>query len=114
MMLNAAGLARQRPLPVGFDRRTRKLVSLEQAMADPGCLVPRSRLTRSERNALVRRRWGLGEWVDLLSCDQRVDLRRGIAELEKGTKIGRDLLRVTEGAIDMLLEDTLPGCQEES
>jgi hypothetical protein len=95
----------QSALPVGIDRVTRELVTLDRALAEPEVLAGRDELTLDERMAVVRRRWQAGAWLDVLVCDDEVDLERGIAELEAQSPIGKDLMHATERAIEMVLED---------
>lgn len=95
----------QSVLPVGIDRNTREPVTLDRALAEPGIVAGQDELTTDERISLVRRRWEAGEWVDVLVCDQEVDLARGIAELQAQSPIGRDLMHATERAMEMVLED---------
>lgn len=95
----------QSVLPVGIDRVTREPVTLGRALAEPGVLADTYELTTDERVAVVRRRWEAGTWLDVLVCDDEIDLARGIAELEAQSPIGKDLMRATERAIEMVLED---------
>jgi hypothetical protein len=95
----------QAGLPVGIDRRTRRLVSLERALAEPEALAAPGELTVAERAMLARTRWEAGDWSDVFYCGTFVDLQRAVAELEQRSPLGLDLLQTTERAIEMVLED---------
>jgi hypothetical protein len=103
--MNEASWHAQSRLPVGIDRATRELVPLDQALAEPEALAGTGELTIDERMRLVRARWEAGQWLDVLSCDEEIDLARGIAELQAQTSIGKDLMWAAERAIEMVLED---------
>jgi len=103
--MDEAVLRAQSLLPVGIDKKTRDHVTLDRALAEPHVLARLDEMTTGERVALARSRWQAGEWVDVLICDQHVDLARGIAELEAQSPIGVDLMHVTERAIEMVLQD---------
>jgi len=100
-MVSRAQLA----IPVGVHRATRQVVTLAAAQAEPGMIAGPAELTAGERMALVRQRWEAGEWFDLMVGHDRVDLARAKAELAAQSDLGRELMRITERAIEMVLED---------
>lgn len=77
----------------------------ERALAEPEMLADRAEPTVGERMAQVRSRWEAGEWVDLVVCHDQVDLARAKAELAAQSDLGQELMRITERAIEMVLED---------
>ncbi len=95
----------QSVIPVAVHRATREVVTLDGALAEPGMLAGPAELTVGERVGLVRQRWEAGEWADLLVCHDQVDLARAKAELAAQSDLGRELMRITERAIEMVLED---------
>ena len=95
----------QLALPTAIDRTTRQPMTLDRALREPDAVADTESLSDQERAALVRARWEAGAWSDVFYCDQFVDLRRAVAELEAGTVMGTDLRDITERAIQMVLED---------
>lgn len=96
---------RQFVLPAGIDRETRQPVTLERVLEQPDTLAAPEEVSTREWIALVRARWEAGEWFDIIYCQDEVDLATAIAELEAQSAMGRDLLRITKRAIEMVLED---------
>lgn len=109
MRMSETGRQRQLRLPVAIDRLSRQPKTLEQVLAEPERLAAPEELTEAERVALVRARWEEGGWDDILICGEVISLQRAIAELDGRTKIGRDLQRNAERAIEMVLEDVRNG-----
>ncbi|MFI9275229.1 hypothetical protein ACIGXM_31635 [Kitasatospora sp. NPDC052896] len=91
-------------LPSGIDRRTRQPVPLERVLGQPETVAAPQTVSTEEWIALVRARWLAGEWHDILYGHTEVDLTTAIAELEAQSAMGKDLLEIVQGAIEMSVE----------
>lgn len=99
--------ARQRhmALPVGRRRSDRKIIRLDEALADLEQLVSASEQTIAERIEVARARWEAGEWSDVLhGTEGTIDLAKAISALEAQTELGAYLLERTERSIEMSIE----------
>lgn len=104
-MMDEAVRARQLGLPAGIDRETRQPVTLERVLDRPDTLAAPEEVSTQEWIGLVRARWEAGEWSDLLYGHEEVDLAAAVTALDAQSAMGRDLLQITQRAIEMVLED---------
>jgi hypothetical protein len=92
-------------LPVGINRVTRETMTLDEASAVPEAVARAGELTAPERVRLAEARWDAGAWADVMISGETIDLARARAELAAGSELGMRLLRVSERAMEMALED---------